>query len=223
MAPPADPADAQEPSLDLRRIIQALDRHHVDYVVVGGSAATGYGATRLTADADCVPQRTPQNLTRLAAAMRELGARLDVEGLTDEEAKQLPVQLDAKMLSTHEISTWMTDAGGFDVLADIPGRDGQPLSFDTLNERAEVLDADGVTLRVAGLQDIIASKEWADRPKDREALPELYQLRAAQAAQMARQCFPKPARDAARPAASNPQERPGPTAQPPSREPDTER
>jgi len=32
-------------------------------------------------------------------------------------------------------------------------------------------------LRVASLDDIIASKEWSNRPKDREALPELRSLR----------------------------------------------
>lgn len=35
----------------------------------------------------------------------------------------------------------------------------------------------GVTVHVAALADIIASKEWADRPKDREALDELRGLR----------------------------------------------
>ncbi len=32
-------------------------------------------------------------------------------------------------------------------------------------------------VRLASLEDVIASKEWANRPKDHEALPELYQLR----------------------------------------------
>lgn len=35
-------------------------------------------------------------------------------------------------------------------------------------------------LRVAGLDDIVASKRWANRPKDHEALPEL-ELLAEQA------------------------------------------
>jgi len=34
-----------------------------------------------------------------------------------------------------------------------------------------------VNVRVAALADIIASKEWADRPEDREALDELRRLR----------------------------------------------
>jgi hypothetical protein len=37
--------------------------------------------------------------------MAELNARLRVEGLRDDEARQLPVQLDAAMLSSMEIST----------------------------------------------------------------------------------------------------------------------
>ena len=38
----------------------------------------------------------------------------------------------------------------------------------------------GRRLVIAALDDIIASKEGADRPKDREALPELYALRDRQ-------------------------------------------
>ena len=197
MAPPPDPADG--PALDLRRIIQTLDRHDVEYVIVGGAAALGFGASRVTADADCVARRSTANLGRLADAMRALNARLDVEGMTDEEAKQLPVQFDAKMLAGSQISTWMTDAGGLDVLADIPDRGGQRLGYDQLAERAQlVTTTDGIALRVAALEDIIASKEWADRPKDHEALGELYQLRDAVAARdvAAQQCFPRPAADA---------------------------
>jgi hypothetical protein len=37
----------------------------------------------------------------------------------------------------------------------------------------------GFAIRVAALEDIIASKEWANRPKDQAALPELRALAAA--------------------------------------------
>ena len=47
------------------------------------------------------------------------------------------------------------------------------MHYDELMSRAEVQDVHGVAVHVAALDDIIASKEWADRPKDREALPEL--------------------------------------------------
>lgn len=67
--------------------------------------------------------------------MRELGARLQVEGMADAEAKLLPVQLDGRTLQAMEISTWMTDAGGLDVLADIPAGDGRRMAYQELAGR----------------------------------------------------------------------------------------
>ena len=48
--------------------------------------------------------------------------------------------------------------------------------YEDLAARSQVLDYSGVSVRVAGLDDIIVSKEWANRPKDRAALPELHEL-----------------------------------------------
>lgn len=95
-----------------------------------------HGASRPTFDVDCLPRRSAQNLRRLAAAMRELNARLHVEGLDDAESVLLPVQLDEDMLARMEISTWRTDAGDLDVLADIPDRHGRHLCFEELASRA---------------------------------------------------------------------------------------
>jgi hypothetical protein len=80
------------PPLDLSRLIEVLDRHAVEYLIVGGAAAFAYGAERPTDDADCVVRRGRANLERLAGALRELNARLRVGGMSDAEAKMLPVQ-----------------------------------------------------------------------------------------------------------------------------------
>lgn len=154
-------------------MLLVLDRHGVDYVLVGGTAAIAHGATRPTMDIDCVPARRMDNLQRLADAMRELGAYLRVSGLSADEARALPLQLDAQALARLEISTWATDAGDFDVLADIPTADGGRIGYDDLVSRASNMTLHGVRVRVAALPDVIASKEWANRPKDHEALPEL--------------------------------------------------
>ncbi len=58
-----------------------------------------------------------------------------------------------------------------------PDRQGSHRRYEELEDRAQRPDYDGISIRVAGIADIVASKEWADRPKDHEALPELYQLR----------------------------------------------
>ena len=106
-------AEPDGPPHDLGRLVEVLDRHRVDYLLlVGGVAALAYGAKRPTEDADCVVGRERSNLDRLAAALRELDARLRVAGLSDEEARRLPVQIDAAALESAGMTTWMTDAGG---------------------------------------------------------------------------------------------------------------
>ena len=150
----------------------------MQYLLVGGASATVYGAQRPTEDVDVVASRAKLNMSRLADALAELNARLRVEGLSDEEARTLPVRLDAMMLRNMEISTWRTDAGDVDVLSDIPSRAGQHQRYEDLVTRVETAVVGSVTVQLASLEDVIASKEWADRPKDREALPELYDLRA---------------------------------------------
>ena len=168
---------ADDSPLDRDRIIECLSRHEVEYLLVGGIGAQMHGATRPTRDFDSLPATSKENLDRLASAMRELNARLRVEGMTDEESRALPLPLDAESLARMDVSTWRTDAGDLDVLTAIPTRDGGRARYDELAVRAERVEIGGVVVMVAGLDDIIASKESANRTKDREALIELRELR----------------------------------------------
>lgn len=165
-----------EAEFEPARALEALDRHGVEYVLVGGLGARAHGATRPTSDIDLVPDGDDDNLARLAAALLEMNARLRVGGMTDDEARQLPVQLDAETLRSFGSSTWMTDAGPIDVLRDLRDRDGGDVTFDALMARGVDQQIGAVVVHVAALDDIIASKEHADREKDREALPELRDL-----------------------------------------------
>ena len=126
-----------------------------------------------TGDLDCLARFDHENLARLAAAMRELNARLRAEGLSDVESIYLTAHLPSpEFFARGEITTWMTDAGPLDILHDMPSRDGARLSYDELNARATThAYVGGVTIRVAALDDIVASKQWANRPKDRRACP----------------------------------------------------
>jgi hypothetical protein len=171
------------PPHDLPRLIEVLDRYEVEYLIVGGAAAYAYGAERPTEDADCVVRRERTNLDRLAGALRELHARLRVGGMTDEDAQALPVQIDATTLDMAGMSTWMTDAGPFDVLAGLEAPDGHLIPYEELVLRATLLYGNGFTIKAAALEDIIRAKERANRAKDREALPELRAIRDASASE----------------------------------------
>ena len=165
-----------ERAFDPNEILDALDRHGVDYVIVGGVAAVAHGATRLTQDLDVVADFALNNLTRLADALAELNVRIRAEGLDDEVAQTFPTP-NAQALERLEISTWRTDAGDFDVLVGLPAADGESRPYADLANRAVEIRFGNRSVRVASLIDIIESKEWADRPKDREALVELRSIR----------------------------------------------
>lgn len=158
-------------------MVEVFDRHGVEYLVAGGHATRAYGATRTTKDVDCLVRTTKDNLDRVFAALRELRARLRVSGLSDEESAALPVQIDA-ILQQFEFSNWRTDAGDLDVMTALRDRSGAIRRYEDLIEDACILDYAGIQIRVASLDAIVASKELANRPKDREALPELHQLLA---------------------------------------------
>jgi hypothetical protein len=172
---------ADEPAtFDPERIIAVLDAHAVELVIVGGFGAQAHGARRQTFDIDVVPRNTDENFSRLAAALRELGARLRVGGMSDEEARQLPVIVDAATIRSFGSSTWTTDAGPVDVLGELPTAGGRR-SYDELIQRAVPRSVHGLVIHLAALEDIVASKEFANRDKDRDALPELRELQQRQA------------------------------------------
>lgn len=167
------------PPLDIDRVVEVFDRHRVQYLLVGGVAARFHGSERLTEDVDVLPDDDDENLRRLAAALTELGAFLRVGGLSDDEARALPVQLDAPTLRGMEVSTWRTTAGDLDVLRSLRDLDGGRRSYRELAGRSVAISVNEVEIRLAGLGDIIDSKRFAGREKDQDALPELEALRAA--------------------------------------------
>lgn len=59
-------------------ILMVLERHQVLYVVIGGLAAGLRGSPYVTRDLDVTPARTRENFTRLAAALKELDAKLRI-------------------------------------------------------------------------------------------------------------------------------------------------
>jgi hypothetical protein len=111
----------------------------------------------------------------------ELNARLRIEGVSDDDATAISRGVvHPEFFARAEVTTWMTDAGPMDILHDIPAGDGTRRSYEQLVQRGTDYLLAGLRVRVAVLHDIIASKEGANRPKDRAALPELRRLTAHQ-------------------------------------------
>lgn len=154
--------------LEAERILRTLARHQVRFVVIGALGATFHGSPLRTEDIDICPDSQPQNLDRLAAALRELDAK-EWDFRKDVAISRL---FDAQMLALDDIWILLTDAGRLDLVFKPGAFDG----YDELLPQALEFDLDGVRVKVAALEDIIRSKEAAGREKDLAQLPTLRRL-----------------------------------------------
>jgi hypothetical protein len=160
-----------DPTLAMR----VLNEHGVEYVLVGGLAGELLGAPLGTNDIDICYRRTPENMGRLAAALRELNAKLRVAGVDED----LPFVLDGRTLAAGDSFTFVTDAGDVDVRGTPSGTGG----FRDLAVGARPYDlGEGLVVRIVDLDDLIRMKEAAARPKDLSHLHVLTELKRARTA-----------------------------------------
>jgi hypothetical protein len=140
---------------DVERIFATLDAHGVDYVVVGGIAVQVHGHVRMTNDLDLIPSPTPENLERLAAALRDLQARVLNPGSEH-------LAIDARMLPRATLWQLSTPDGDIDILHDAPGA----APFPQLRRRALRIGLADLTISIAGRDDLIKMKRASGRPTD---------------------------------------------------------
>jgi hypothetical protein len=146
-------------------VFEVLARHRVDYVLIGGLAATLAGSPLTTGDVDICPDRSSDNLVRLTAALRELRARVHAA----DSPRGIPFNFAPETLAHVEIWNLVTDGGRLDIAWVPAGTRG----FPDLIREAVTYDVDGIAVRAASLADVIRSKEAAGRERDRAALPTL--------------------------------------------------
>lgn len=145
-----------ERQLDAEGIFTALERHSVDYVLIGGLAVAAHGYIRATRDVDVVPAPDRDNYERLAEALRTLEAEL-VGG------DELPeVTLDAASLASGANFPVETAYGRLDIMQDEPGIP----SYETLARAAFGVDLEGRSIRVCSLEHLLAMKRAAGRDRD---------------------------------------------------------
>ena len=116
--------------LDAGPILATLDRHHVEYVLIGGFAAQQHGATRPTEDMDITPASDADNLARLAAALRDLDARIRVAEAPD----GLPFDTSAEALRGVSMLNLRCPHSDFDI-SFTPARHRRLLRPDPLRHR----------------------------------------------------------------------------------------
>ena|SRR5438045_550889 len=149
--------------IDLKRVVETLNRHGVRYVVIGGLAVYLHGGETPTLDVDLAFAQSDENIERLSNALADLGAR-PKRG-----------QGTSFRLAKTDLVSWLhleSEAGDIDLIAKPPGA-----TFEAIDEEHIEFDLDGVLLRVASPESLIQMKRKAGRPRDMRHVEELEAIR----------------------------------------------
>ena len=143
--------------MDIESLLRCLNARRVDYVVIGALAMPVHGYFRASRDIDVLIRPTEENARSTLAALADAGydvADLDASTLL---VKKILLRQYAPRTDVHP------SAKGVD--------------WDGVSGRAVATEIAGVPARVASLDDMIAMKEAAGRPKDLEDLKALRRLK----------------------------------------------
>jgi hypothetical protein len=151
----------------LEKLLGALSKAGVEFILVGGMAARAHGASRLTQDVDVSYGRSLANLERIVSALAPVKPYL--RGAPPGLAFEWSVETLRRGLNF----TLTTTVGDIDLLGEIVGGG----SYEDLLPHSFVVPVFGHDTRILDLPWLIRVKRAAGRPKDLEAIAELEVLR----------------------------------------------
>ena len=152
---------------DFPRVIKALADGEIEFIVIGGLAATIHGSSTGTSDIDIVYRRSATNLKRIIATLAPQHPHL--RGAPPD----LPFLFDVKTLQAGMNFTLSLDFGDLDLLGEASGGG----TYESLLPASEAVSMFDRTIRVVTLEKLIQLKRAAGRQKDMLAVAELERLR----------------------------------------------
>ena len=152
------------------RLVLRLVDGGVRFVVIGGFAGQLHGSSLITYDLDICYARDDANIAALVVVLTEL--RTTLRGAPPD----VPFRLDVVSIRNGDAFTFNTELGPLDILGTV-ARDRERVDYDAFLPNAVEVELEGRTFKVAGLDDIMAMKRAAGRPKDLIALENLGALR----------------------------------------------
>jgi len=151
---------------DFKALLRLLTDHGVEFIIVGGAAATAHGSARLTLDLDVVYKRTKENIGRIVNALRPIQPYL--RGAP----AGLPFDWSVETIEKGLNFTLTTTLGALDLLGEIVGGGG----YEQLRGETISVEIAGVQCLCLGIERLIQVKRAAGRPKDLEVVAELQQI-----------------------------------------------
>ena len=155
---------------DYDKLIPLLVENEIEFIIVGGAAATAHGSARLTLDLDIVYSRNPTNLQRIVKALESH------EPYLRGAPAGLPFEWSVATLQNGLNFTLVTGLGPLDLLGEITGGG----TYEQLRSQSDTIKVAGVKCLCLSLETLIRVKRAAGRPKDLEAIAELEKIRDEQ-------------------------------------------
>lgn len=152
----------------LHLLLQRFADAELEFVVVGGFAGVLHGSSYVTDDLDVCAVLTPENISKLRAALGDLHP---VHRITHKKLSFLEHPPKGQPLANLYLET---DAGVVDVLSNILGLGG----FEDLRRNAIEIPLFGRRCKVISLGDLIKAKEAMGREKDLLTAKELRAIAA---------------------------------------------
>ena len=152
---------------DFNALLRLLVDNKVEFIIVGGAAATAHGSARLTLDLDVVYRRNTENIARIVDALKPIKPYL--RGAPP----GLPFDWSGPTIQRGLNFTLVTTLGALDLLGEIVGGGG----YEQLLPETIEIEIAGVTCLCLNLDRLIMVKRAAGRPKDLEVIAELQQIR----------------------------------------------
>jgi hypothetical protein len=156
--------------IDINRLLQRLCDADIDFVIVGGFAATLHGSSLVTRDLDVCAILSSENVKKLRDALRDLNPahRLSSPKLSFLDNPDPGVEVHNLYLRT--------DFGPVDILSSILGVG----EFERVRAASIQVELFERACRVISLDDLIQAKEALGREKDLLAAKELRAVREKQ-------------------------------------------
>jgi hypothetical protein len=154
-------------------IVEKLNQHQVQYLIVGGLAVVAHGYMRFTADVDLLISVDEQNLRRVIAALQALDYRprapVAIEDLISaEKRRQWAREKNMTVFSLFSPQHGVTEV---DLLIE------PPIDFAAAYANAMHREvAPGIVASFCGIDELIKLKEIAGRPRDQLDVAELRRL-----------------------------------------------
>ena len=154
-------------------VFREFERQGVEYLLVGGVAVNIYGYVRMTMDLDIMVDLSEDNLSRIIGVMEKLGfsPRVPVDPhdlIAEEKRVEWTEKKGAVVFTFIDLKKPFRQIDVFLI---------NPMSFSEAYARRKIMAIGGITLSVACLDDLIAMKERAGRPRDLEDASHLKKIK----------------------------------------------